>query len=861
MPNKVRHRRSRPSNDQAGLQAASELNRGRVGSGSSTPQRGQSTPGIEFLASVKEGVNGVAGAGDTTKIDGGHSVNGEPAPETSPTVIEIQETSTVTANRATPFEAEASQAWAKCAEEVWRREEATVQMWKDQISTLLTFAGLFSAALTAFNVQYYVYLLPQTPEVSIQLLTAIHGQLSILTANAGETGLTQTTSKVISDSESCAVQSVPKHALTVNTLWFSALVFSLSAASLAISASEWLLHHTDRSASMSRQSVRVWYFRRRGIEKWHVPFIISILPVLLQISLALFLVGLIELLWSVDTTIGAVIASLVITLLAAQIFTTFIPASAPDCPFKTSPALWWYTMLQLFKMLLSPVERQFDNWCQTISQSDIFSSHEGINNRISRGTYAILSFWRDRLRHHPKLSNWREFDNHFVAARMERSKDDLAMLLQADAALIDDDILAKIVRPCFHGSDSDAAFSAFKQIIQRRVPVDVDDDGPGSLNLMVSQLSSSVRDSQLFSALGEVALDMVLKEAPAGDEQRLTPSYRRSLDLVKTLLAMPDLECANALYSRLWVFLSRADMQDNIRADVESLAWSYCHHKQAEDVQSRLSCAKAVCNDLGVEPVSWYGKDAKKNSSYKNPHWYHVAQAMERIVIDAVFSIIAATNGHDMAPDYNTPFELLRDLLHATEHAGRESVTFRRLLLFFTTASTPPEVQALTAKLMLKFYPNFDMGREDVRKILSFVPECKARDMRILIEISASAFFLAARLPPEDFVLVQDEIQGALAAVAAYFNGLAQKKTRPRLWPILMVSNSCIRLAEKDASLITPQVLEAWQYFLAYPDYTRWAPELKRSIQKLISLVESKTSSNSIAAASPSNQSGSSTVT
>ncbi|KAF9806799.1 hypothetical protein IEO21_08531 [Rhodonia placenta] len=39
-----------------------------------------------------------------------------------------------------------SEAWKLCAEQAWKREDLLVQKWKNEISYLLTFAGLFSAA-------------------------------------------------------------------------------------------------------------------------------------------------------------------------------------------------------------------------------------------------------------------------------------------------------------------------------------------------------------------------------------------------------------------------------------------------------------------------------------------------------------------------------------------------------------------------------------------------------------------------------------------------------------------------------------------------------------------------------------------
>lgn len=43
---------------------------------------------------------------------------------------------------------DASDAWEKCAERVWSREEAVVQKWKDEINKLLTFVSGITSQLT-----------------------------------------------------------------------------------------------------------------------------------------------------------------------------------------------------------------------------------------------------------------------------------------------------------------------------------------------------------------------------------------------------------------------------------------------------------------------------------------------------------------------------------------------------------------------------------------------------------------------------------------------------------------------------------------------------------------------------------------
>ncbi|KZT70700.1 hypothetical protein DAEQUDRAFT_756291 [Daedalea quercina L-15889] len=95
------------------------------------------------------------------------------------------------AGTATQGEKETERAWSKLATEVWAYEETRVKRWKDEISNLLIFAGLFSAVLTAFTSQYYT-LIQLGPanfntlilERQTQIFERMASQLANLTAGA-----------------------------------------------------------------------------------------------------------------------------------------------------------------------------------------------------------------------------------------------------------------------------------------------------------------------------------------------------------------------------------------------------------------------------------------------------------------------------------------------------------------------------------------------------------------------------------------------------------------------------------------------------------------------------------------------------
>ncbi|OCH86276.1 hypothetical protein OBBRIDRAFT_738269, partial [Obba rivulosa] len=161
----------------------------------------------------------------------------------------------------------ADKGWKDCAERLRTHDDAIVQAWKEEIDALLVFAGLFSAALTTFNVELYTSLRPD-PGVDLtnQLLLQISAQLN------GSTILSPVTTLSTANAP-----STPN--VWINALWFSALVSSLSAASIAIIVRQWLNHFVSPSSSDHRQAAQMHCLRYEvGLIPWRVPEILSILP-------------------------------------------------------------------------------------------------------------------------------------------------------------------------------------------------------------------------------------------------------------------------------------------------------------------------------------------------------------------------------------------------------------------------------------------------------------------------------------------------------------------------------------------------------------------------------------------------------
>ncbi|KZT06171.1 uncharacterized protein LAESUDRAFT_617572, partial [Laetiporus sulphureus 93-53] len=226
--------------------------------------------------------------------------------------------------------------WARCAEELWKHEKDVIQDLKEGIDTLLLFAGLFSAVVTAFNVEFYKTLQPQPKDSTAQILMHISAQLSSFAVNSGSINST------IPGYPARYPECVSHLDIATNTLWFSALVISLAAASIGITIKQWLNNHVAGVPSNPRQSATAWYLRHTGFDEWHVEDIVNLMPILLQLSLMLFLIGLVLQFWKTSAVVAGMVLGQMVILMAFAFGTAITPSLNPHSPYKSPMSRAFY---------------------------------------------------------------------------------------------------------------------------------------------------------------------------------------------------------------------------------------------------------------------------------------------------------------------------------------------------------------------------------------------------------------------------------------------------------------------------------------------------------------------------------------
>lgn len=131
--------------------------------------------------------------------------------------------------------------------------------------------------------------------------------------------------------------------LWVNSLWFSSLAISLSAALIAVLTKQWLYHYMSPTSGTAQERTRLQQFRHDGLEKYRVPVIVDFLPVALHLSIALFLVGLALFLSSRNIGMTIIVSAASATAYIAYLASIFLPLMDPQCPYQSPISSYLYT--------------------------------------------------------------------------------------------------------------------------------------------------------------------------------------------------------------------------------------------------------------------------------------------------------------------------------------------------------------------------------------------------------------------------------------------------------------------------------------------------------------------------------------
>ncbi|KAF8905391.1 hypothetical protein CPB85DRAFT_1376806 [Mucidula mucida] len=237
---------------------------------------------------------------------------------------------------------------AKKEAAVERHDNALCVGWNDDINTLLVYAGLFSAAVTAFTIESSQRLERDPVDAAIVILLHISRQLAEPNVTAA----------------SLPDVFVPDSDRRINVLWFLSLIVSLMTALLGILCKQWLREYQKDVAMSSKHSIALRQLRFDAFNYWRVEDVISSLPLLLQVTVLLFVLGVLDFLWHRDHVTAWIVTVAAVLAIGAVLLTTFLPAivflvnqarhlpsirSIPGCALKSPQALLCLRVALLIK--------------------------------------------------------------------------------------------------------------------------------------------------------------------------------------------------------------------------------------------------------------------------------------------------------------------------------------------------------------------------------------------------------------------------------------------------------------------------------------------------------------------------------
>ncbi|KAG8910417.1 hypothetical protein FRC02_007214, partial [Tulasnella sp. 418] len=243
-------------------------------------------------------------------------------------------------------------------------DKETLDAWNKSLDVLLIFAGLFSAINTAFIIEAYKGLQPDPIETTNALLRLF---LMHRTDN-------QTFSLEELNPGSPAPSSDP-----INSLFFSSLCFSLTAAFGAVTAKQWLTEYSNVGAVKALHvQGRTRQEKYKGLKTWQLQLIIESLPLLLQASLFLFLVGTVRFLWDMDGKVAVLQLALSGFGVTIYVITIIIGILVPTSPFQTPLSKYIPLCFTKLRLLIAALQLQvktlLDHLRGCISSTNAFSA-------------------------------------------------------------------------------------------------------------------------------------------------------------------------------------------------------------------------------------------------------------------------------------------------------------------------------------------------------------------------------------------------------------------------------------------------------------------------------------------------------
>ncbi|GJE90165.1 hypothetical protein PsYK624_062910 [Phanerochaete sordida] len=288
--------------------------------------------------------------------------------------------------------------WDWVEERLKRKDEAAMKNHTDDIDALLVVDGLFSAVVTGFIVYALLLLQEDTGKQTVQLLSQIADQLTTTSLLYSPPFINST----VRESSTSSDKFTPAHsARSVNILWFTSLTLSLASAVFGILAKQWIREYLQWSSATAgaRRNILLRQIRLEQWHEWHAPFVLALIPALLEIAVILFVCGMLVLLWRLDHYVFIPVLLVVTLFLFTMAFFTLAPAVFKRCAYKSPTAMAFFLVLRFLR-------RSWTLWTDPHSSQH----YAGSPSRASKFSKHFLDQHNDILSTSNENDIWRSQD-------------------------------------------------------------------------------------------------------------------------------------------------------------------------------------------------------------------------------------------------------------------------------------------------------------------------------------------------------------------------------------------------------------------------------------------------------------------
>jgi hypothetical protein len=150
------------------------------------------------------------------------------------------------------------------------------------------------------------------------------------------------------------------HILRVNCFLFASLALNLAAAITSILVKDWAKSYlldspqfiTPRDKALARQ------LRLEKAQQWFLPQIVFFTPIIIQLSIILFLAAVLDLLFNIEVILAYLLLSIESSFLLLFVFTSIIALSIPFGPYRGPLVHMWFAIGSLLFPNFRPSDRE-----------------------------------------------------------------------------------------------------------------------------------------------------------------------------------------------------------------------------------------------------------------------------------------------------------------------------------------------------------------------------------------------------------------------------------------------------------------------------------------------------------------------